>query len=117
MKIYVAGPYTPTPDVNIHDAARVAHKNTLNAIRAGIRIIEKGHIAFIPHLSHYVHLETEHGLPKEYYYQYDMEWLKHCDALFLLGHSNGADKELEWAQKNGLRIYYDLFDIPTVVRK
>ena len=111
LKIYVAGPYTPR-DADIHDAVRVAHQNTIKAIKAGIKIIEKGHIPFIPHLTHFIHLETENPLPVEFYYWYDMAWLEHCDALLYLGKSKGADKELEWARQHGLRIFFSIDEIP-----
>jgi len=113
LKIYVAGPYTPST-TDGHDAPRIAHKNTLKAIKAGIAIIEKGHIPFIPHLTHFIHLETERPLPAEFYYEYDMEWLQYCDALLYLGKSRGADRELEWAKRHGLKIFWSVKDIPAL---
>ena len=65
LKIYIAGPYTPK-GADIHDAARIAHKNAHRAIRAGISVIEKGHVPFIPHLTHFIHLETDNPLPVEF---------------------------------------------------
>jgi|SRR2546421_1144483 len=112
LKIYVAGPYTPS-GTDSHDAARIAHVNTRRAIKAGISIIEKGHIPFIPHLTHFIHLETEDPLPAKFYYEYDMVWLKYCDALLYLGPSLGANLELRWAEKNGLKIFRSLDEIPS----
>ena len=111
LKIYVAGPYTPT-NGDSHDAARIAYANTKRAIQAGIALIEKGQIPFIPHLTHFIHLETDKPLPKEFYYEYDMAWLKCCDALLYLGSSEGADKERKWAEQNGLMIFESLNDVP-----
>ena len=111
MKIYVAGPYTPVGN-DVHDAARVASQNTRRAIRAGIEVIRKGHVPFIPHLTHYIHLETEDPLPVEFYYEYDMVWLQSCDALLHLGPSRGADRELEYAEKRGLKIFRSNDEIP-----
>ncbi len=116
MKIYVAGPYTPT-GVSLHDAAWLAHKNTVRAIRAGIRIIRKGHVPFIPHLTHYIHLETDSPLPASFYRRYDLTWLRYCDAVFFLGPSIGANKERKWAEQHGLRIFHNISEIPTVRRK
>lgn len=113
IKIYVAGPYTPI-DSNLHDAPRIASKNVNNAIKAGIEIIKKGHIPFIPHLTHYIHLESDDPFSKEIYYEYDMTWLKLCDALLYLGSSPGADNELEIAKKLNFKIYYKIEDIPSV---
>ena len=111
LKIYIASPYTPE-HVNAHDFARVAHQNTLNAIRAGIAIIEKGHIPFIPHLTHYIHLETKNPLPRKFYYDYDQVWLKCCDGLLYLASSKGSDRELQLAKKLGLRIFRSVEEIP-----
>ena len=116
LKIYVAGPYTPS-GTDIHDAARVAHKNTIKAIKAGISIIKKGHIPFIPHLTHFIHLETEDPLPATFYYEYDMVWLQFCDALLYLGNSTGANREVRWAEQNGLKIFRSLDEIPIASTK
>lgn len=111
MKIYVAGPYTPLTN-DIHEAPREAYKNVQKAIRAGIEIIKRGHIPFIPHLTHFIHLETDEPLPRDFYYYYDMFWLQLCDALLFLGPSEGANKELNWAAEHGLTIYYSIDEIP-----
>ncbi|MGA2790288.1 MAG: DUF1937 family protein [Candidatus Bathyarchaeia archaeon] len=113
LKIYVAGPYTPA-NSDPHDAARVAHQNTLKAIRAGIQVIEKGHVPFIPHLTHFIHLETKKPLPAQFYYAYDKVWLEFCDAFLYLGGSKGADKELQLAKKLGLRIFRSTKEIPRI---
>jgi len=111
LKIYIAGPYTPL-GVNLHDAPRIAQKNVRNAIRAGIAVIEKGHIPFIPHLTHFIHLEMERPLPASYFYKYDLTWLQYCDALLYLGNSKGADRELRLAKKKGLKVFHSVSQIP-----
>ena len=111
LKIYIAGPYTPNSD--LHDAPRLAHRNVRTAIKAGLEVIEKGHIPFIPHLTHFIHLEAEKPLPASYFYDYDMVWLQCCDALLYLGNSKGADRELEWAKARGLRIFHSVEEIPS----
>jgi len=116
LKIYVAGPYTPSTS-DPHDAARIAHRNTRRAIRAGIAIIERGHVPFIPHLTHFIHLESKKPLPREFYYEYDSVWLKCCDALLYLGKSTGADRELQMAKEMGLRVFHSIDEIPTPRRK
>ena len=115
MKIYVAGPYTPDR-CTLHDAARVAHKNTLRAVRIGIDIMKKGHVPFIPHLTHFIHLETDDPLPSSFYKRYDKAWLRYCDALFFIGPSKGANEEKTWAKQHGLRIFQTLSEIPKVRR-
>lgn len=101
MKIYIAGPYSKG-DVGL---------NVRNAIHAGDYITHFGHVAFIPHLSHFWHLLIPHEY--EFWLQQDIEWLKECDALLRLeGESSGADKEVELALELGMPVYYSLFDIP-----
>jgi len=111
MRIYVAGPYTPSTD-DKHEAVWEAYKNVRRAILAAIEIIKKGHYPFIPHLTHFIHIETDEPLPKEFYYKYDLEWLQFCDALLFLGPSEGANIELDWAKKHGLKIYMSIDEIP-----
>jgi|SRR5437016_1653052 len=116
LKIYIAGPYTPS-NSDIHDAARVAHKNTMEAIKAGIAVIKRGHIPFIPHLTHFIHLETDEPLPVDFYYEYDKVWLDCCDALLFLGESTGANEELGLAKERNLTIFRTIDEIPNIDTK
>lgn len=102
MKIYVAGPYTKG-DVIL---------NIRNAVYAGNFIAHRGHIPFIPHLTAFWHILTPHE-SIEFWYDYDLEWLKMCDALYRIeGESEGADREVDVAKSMGLPVYTSLFDIP-----
>lgn len=101
MKIYVAGPYTKG-DVAI---------NVRNAITVGNNLRALGHTPFIPHLTHFWHMQLPHDV--DYWYAYDMEWLKVCDAVFRLpGESKGADAEVAEAKKLGLPVYTSYREIP-----
>jgi len=112
--IYVAGPYKPITD-DIHDAARIAHQNTRKAILIGNALIERGHYVFIPHLTHYLHLEmVSKSLPSEFWYKYDLAWLAKCNALYYIAKSKGADIELRWARKHMLKIFHHLDEVPRV---
>ncbi len=102
MKVYIAGPYSKG-DVAV---------NVRNAIMAGNMVAQRGHIPFIPHLTHFWHMLT----PREYQFwlDQDIEWLKDCDAILRLdGESSGADNEMRLAEKWGLLIYHSVFEIPT----
>jgi len=99
MRIYIAGPYTKG-DVE---------QNVFNAIKYGEFIRATGHTPFIPHLTHFWHIISEHDY--EYWMQLDRDWLEVCDALVRLpGESAGADREVEWAKELGLPIL-DLNDL------
>lgn len=108
MKIYVAGPYSA-------DSAEQIVRNVNAALDAGLRLARRGHQPFIPHLTHFLEMrgqETGEGLAYEWYLAYDHFWLTCCDALLLLAHSPGADKELMWAKQRGLLVFMSEDEIP-----
>ena len=83
MLIYVAGPYTKG------DTAQ----NVRKSIDAAEMIVQKGHTPYIPHLAHFWHILYPHEI--EFWYNYDIEWLIMCDAVYRLpGESKGADNEV-----------------------
>ncbi len=124
LKIYVAGQYTPK-DVSMHDAARVAHNNTVYAIDMGAMVIDKGHFPYIPHLSHFIHLYSNLSLTYDYYIKADAEWLRCCDAIFYysrglehkIGESKGADNELKMAIDSGKTVFFSANEIPRYNKK
>lgn len=100
-KVYVAGPYTHTdPCVN-----------TNRAVAIGDRLMNKGLTPFVPHLTHFRHTMIPH--PYQTWLDYDIEWLKACDAVLRFdGESSGADKEVDIAIKLGIPVFFhenDLF--------
>lgn len=112
LKIYVAGPYTASTPALVLD-------NVHAALDAGIEIIRRGHVPFIPHLTHWIEKRNEreterHGfrLVYEDYLRLDMVWLAECDAVLYLGSSPGADRELAVAEGRGLTVYRAVEDIP-----
>jgi hypothetical protein len=99
--IYVSAPYSLG---NVTD-------NVRRACNAGDVILAKGHIPFIPHLSHLWHLIS----PKSYeeWLRIDMALLDMCDALVRLpGESPGADREVKEAEKLCIPVYYGLEEVP-----
>ena len=110
LRIYVAGPYTAPHQGGMED-------NTNRAIDAGLLILKKGHIPFIPHLTHYVDRRARQlgkHITWEEYIAWDMEWLAVCDALLLLGNSKGADFEITESRNRGLRLFFSIDEIPAV---
>jgi hypothetical protein len=111
LRIYVAGPYSPQ-NCSLHDAIAIGTRNTEKAIEVGIELIKKGHIVYIPHLSHYVHVNKNCPLDVEWY-KFDDSFIENwANTLFYITHSKGADAELELAKKLGLKIFYKLEDVP-----
>lgn len=103
MLIYVSAPYS-LGDVVI---------NVRFACEIGDKILVRGHIPFVPHLTHFWHYLS----PKSW-----EEWLKidsvivgKCDALLRIGgESKGADMEVEIAKSKGILVYYNICDIPDI---
>lgn len=102
MRVYIAGPYTKGDvAINVRDAILMAEE-----------LIKRGHVPFIPHLSHFWHLVAPHGI--DFWYDYDNNFLDHwADCVLRLpGESVGADKEVFRAGTLGLPVYYDIEDLP-----
>lgn len=97
MRVYIAAPYTlPDPVVN-----------TRNVILIGDRLREAGLVPYIPHLTMFWHMLCPHDV--DYWYEYDLEWLRACDVLLRLpGESHGADNEVYEALSLGMIVFYSL---------
>jgi hypothetical protein len=106
--IYISGPYS-APTVN------QCEENTMKVIDIALEIHNKGHLAFVPHLSHWHDLRAKSKgviISWDYWMDIDLRLIKACDALFYVASSKGADLELEFAKTLGLPIYYSLDEIP-----
>lgn len=114
MRIYVAGPFTPLSD-DKHKCIHEASQNVHRAIRVALKLIEKGHYPFVPHLGYYIQVNPAYkkDLGQEFFYAYDNTFLDYwAEALFYIAPSFGTDNELIRADKLGLIIYYSLEDVP-----
>lgn len=102
MRVYIASPYTKGDiAINVH-----------NAIIAADKVLEKGHLPLIPHLTHFWHIVS----PKEYgfWLEYDANFIKDwADAVLRLpGESHGADAEVSFAEQLCKPVYYHIEDLP-----
>lgn len=80
---------------------------TRAAMDAGDRILQLGHVPFVPHLDTFWQIVS----PKEYevWLEMDRLWIMKCDVLLRLpGESPGADREVVWAEELGIPIIYDV---------
>jgi hypothetical protein len=71
----------------------------------------------VPHLTHLWH--TMSPKPDQFWLDYDLHWLRHCDCVLRLpGESSGADKEEQVALGMALRIFggKDAFQLARVGR-
>jgi hypothetical protein len=104
MRVYVAGPYTSCPQGNTH-----------LAMIAGNELLEKGHIPFIPHLSHYWDEIFPHHY--EVWMKIDFAFVEVCEAMLRLpGQSSGADREVALAEKLGIPVYYSIEEVPNGIQ-
>ena len=108
MKIYVAGPYSA-------EAKTTMTKNTNKAVGVGIELHKRGHIPYIPHMSHWIDKHPACNLTWKDYMKWHLAFLRHCDGLFFIAESPGANKELKEAKKFGLKIYRSLDEIEPVL--
>ncbi len=99
--VYVAGPYQHPDPVT----------NTQAAIAAANLLHDGGLVTpVVPHLSLLWHMHTPR--PVEFWYAYDLEVLAHCHALLRIpGVSLGADLEVEFAVKHGIRVFDSVADV------
>ncbi len=108
MKIYIAGPYSAPTEIE-----KLGNVSVVMA--ACLQVFKKGHIPFIPHLTHYVDLFAKvNGIPMEYqdYMRWDDVWLKECDAILVIAESPGVRVEMKEAQKLGLQFFSTVSEIP-----
>lgn len=105
-RIYVAGPFSaPSFDGVI--------RNVREATDTGLALAKKGHLVHVPHGAT---MPWHRKLPYEYFMELDFSLIeKWATALFFVGSSPGADRELKRAQELGLKIYRSLDEVPNVV--
>ena len=105
LYIFISGPYTKG-DVAI---------NVQQNILAGNAVAMKGHIPFIPLLSHFWHMIEPHEY--EFWMEQDRQWLRKCDGILRMpGESKGADKEVSFARTMlSMPVYYSLKEVPDAV--
>lgn len=98
--IYIAGPIS-RGDMMM---------NCRRAIEIAEELIEKGFAVYVPQLSIFWHFLKEH--PHQWWLELDYPILKRCDALLRLpGESVGADKEVEFCEKNRIPVYLSVEDL------
>ena len=102
LRIYVAGPYrAATPSERDH--------NICMAEGIGKEILRRGHFPHVPH----VHTRGwDEAVSFEEIMRHDLNEVRLSDALFFIGPSEGANIELERAEKLGKLIFRRLDDVP-----
>ena len=103
-RVYVAGPLTK---------GNVA-LNVRNAVEIATALLDAGYAPYVPHLTHFWHMLQPRDY--EYWMELDIAWLLACDILLRLpGPSEGADREVKIARKNGIFVFFDVDKLKTHV--
>ncbi len=108
-KIYIAAPLLGAEGGesmlgNVHAAMLMAHE-----------LMDHGFVPFCPHLG--VHLALVAPRPREDWLTWGLEWVKACAALYRMpGLSEGADAEVEEAERFEIPVFGDLSGLLTEFR-
>jgi hypothetical protein len=108
-RIYIAGPYSGTDIITILD-------NIRQGIKTGHKLLLNNFAVFCPFLDYqfaFFNLPDSDpswnmSLTKEQYQANSMEWVKVCDAVFLIGdwtQSKGVQKEIEIANSLNIPLF------------
>jgi hypothetical protein len=119
IRVYIAGAITPTGDGN---HAIEFLENVRKGVRAAIYLIHEGFAPFCPMLDLQYFLSLPYGwnIEVDKIYQLSIEWMKACDAIFLLSgaeESKGWRKEKEIADQEGIPIYTSIGSLKDNVEK
>ncbi|MCW2480273.1 NUDIX hydrolase [Candidatus Symbiopectobacterium sp. NZEC135] len=115
--ILIAGPYRSGTG---GDPARIA-SNLARLEAAALAVYQKGHV---PVIGEWLALPLAHAagsqqvgdaISEAFLYPVAHRLIVQCDAIYRIsGESNGADKDIEVAQRARLNVYYSLDTIPQV---
>ena len=104
--VYIAGPYRDP------DPAQIV-ENVLDAVRAAQYLLSRGFSVTCPH-SMMHGWEVKPDLTDAMFLENGLEQVRRCDVLLLVGRwreSEGSLVELAEADRQGLRVYKDLFSL------
>ncbi len=82
------------------------------------RLMQKGWAPYVPH--HSIHMwdyikQTQHrDIPWDQWMKLDEAFLRVSKALYFMGHSKGADRELKWATDRALPVYTSIDQVPII---
>jgi hypothetical protein len=115
--VFIAGPLTTGGD----GSRAYIESNVKKAEAYSISLANAGIYFFCAHMHSSFHTEKGSTAPEEYYYKLDFEILKRAaDAVLAVPgweKSMGAKKEVEWAEKNKIKVFYpkDPSDIQGII--
>ncbi len=112
--MYVAGPLVNGGKLTFDQGL----ENWRKTCKVAERLMQKGWAPYVPHHSiymwKYVKEELGRDISWEEWMQLDSAFIKQCRALFFIGHSKGADRELKYALDHFIPVFYAIDDVPIV---
>jgi len=99
IRVYIAGPISQGNQF----------LNCVRGVQVADTLLQMGYIPFCPHLSYFWHHIS--GRPPTYgeWLKYDFHWIRLCHAVLRIpGESLGADKEVEFAKKYKIPVFYSI---------
>lgn len=113
-KVYIAGKYSA-------ETKKGREENTKKAMEMWWELIDLGFVPFCPHLTHFLTDDNpsfgqKRNGSQEFWYDYDNEWLIHCDALLAISLSKGVYQEIELANKIGIEVFYSVEELMAYVQ-
>ena len=105
-RVYVAGAYNADNVITVLD-------NMRKGMRVATVLLQNGLSPFCPWLDYHFQLMLRDGesLSIDDYYRYSIDWLDVSDCMLVIpGYENskGTLKEVEFAERKGIPVYYDL---------
>jgi|CXWL01.1.fsa_nt_gi hypothetical protein len=105
-KIYCAGAYSADNVLDVFD-------NMRRGISVSARLFKDGFSPFCPFLDyHYLLVLPEDSITLEMFYQYSLDYLRCCDAMFIVNNprneqSVGVHKEIDLCESWGIKVFTD----------
>ena len=106
-RIYIAGPYDGENVIEILG-------NIRRGIQAARELMSRGYAVYCPFLDFLIAFVGD-DLPKEMYQKNSIEWVKGCDAIYLLPRwefSGGVQRELQIAKECGISATCHIESLP-----
>jgi len=120
-RVYVAGAFSPAPELTRSDACMDVFNNMRKGIDACIDLLIEGFHPFCPWLDyHYVLGFRGAAITDEMLYAMSLEWLDVSDAVYVLEGSEqslGTKREIERAHELGIPVYYNRNDLMALTDK
>ena len=91
-------------------------QNIGNALDAATALLKLGYAVYVPHLNYFWEAQAASSIQWDNDYRVwitmDYAWIDKCDAILRLpGASNGGDKEVAYAGRNNIPVFYSIEDL------